>query len=70
MATDPEPDYAIWYTNTKGAVAQADSDRPKLFDLFEVQGWMFGVLFKQGKVGISQLLNRDWKSVVALPETG
>lgn len=69
MAADPEPGHAIGHVNTKGAVAQTDPNRPELFDLLEVQGRMFGVLLKQGKVGISQLLDDGRQPVVALPES-
>lgn len=66
MCTDP--DHAIGYTDAQGSVTQAYSDRPELFDLLEMQGRVFGILFQEGKVGIGHLSDGGRKPVVAFPE--
>lgn len=68
VCTNPEPDHTIGYADAQGSVTEAYSDRPELFDLFEVQGRVFGILFQQGKVGIVHLSDGGRRPVVAFPE--
>jgi hypothetical protein len=70
MGTDPEPYHPIGYGDTEGTVAEADSNRPELANLFKVERRVAWIVFKDIEIGICQLLDDWWKMRVALPKTG
>ncbi|GIK56545.1 MAG: hypothetical protein BroJett015_22080 [Chloroflexota bacterium] len=57
MVANPNPDKILTIRNSKGAMAQTNSRRPKWPDLFEVKRRVSGVLFEQFEVFASQILH-------------
>ena len=56
MRTDPHPDEVAAILDGKGSVGKADSSRPELADLLEVQRWMSRILLEQSEVFPGQIL--------------
>jgi hypothetical protein len=56
MRPDPEPQNVAVMVKTKCPVMSADTRRPHVFDLFEIQRWMFRVGFKQAEIFVREAL--------------
>jgi hypothetical protein len=57
VSSYPEPDDAIRNLDTKSAMSKTNPDRPKVGDLFEMEGRMSWIQLQKLEVGISKLLN-------------
>ena len=70
VRSDPEPYNSIRSGNAQSPISESDTYRPETVYLFEVQRRMTRVAIKEIEVGVRQLLDRWWKSGVALPKAG
>jgi len=66
MSTDPEPHSIALVFHGHGAVMDADTDRPKVSDLSEMQRWMTGILAQQSITMVGQTLHSSEPKSVAL----
>jgi len=60
VRTDPKPQNAglsVGQIDPQRPVMKADSDRPKIADFFQVEGWMARIAFQQRELSIRRLLH-------------
>ena len=68
MIPDPEPQEPIVNLNGQGSIMQSDACGPIPSHFLQLERRVPGIGCQQGKLLISQVLNRFWKRAIGRPE--